>query len=481
MIFGTGKRRNFSGGGSPSDPSDLTVNSLSYANLSIARTGTSIHLQQGASSVNKGDNLALWQDNNDGRGGGVWTFNPYTATPHNGANIPPFSVGSGSTTACVQQATNPAALINGGDLDVEVELMHAWSDMLQGDPLTGLYYTVFSATTSEGLIRLRFEWALQAYVLRVRGVDVLTANPTLYGQGQNWTRDAYWRVRAWYRPSTGECGIETSCNGNRSRRTSSTVGGALSAATSLWWGSDQGASDHADARHTLHRIHTLGDVPTLAWEGLDIGDSITAPYLYRRSRSSYLYTAAEARSRAGWYSQAIPGDTAPGQLAIFNAAPWNSLSSIKVVSIMIGANDLIASGYTGSALITNIQAIVNSVASHMPAAKIVICKMIPFYKRIEDAFPGDPVQIALVKSYYQQVQTAIGGAGGTPITGVHARAGSSYFTTLGAGTNYLAIGYDQFPTGGPSGSQEGLHPNDAGEIVIAAEMRTIYQSLGVLP
>lgn len=464
---------------------NLTQNHVTYSNLNVARTGTSLHLRRSSSFVDVGDNLALFeQKSGETDGGGVWTFDAYSATPHDGADVPAFTGGSGSTGACVQTATGTdvSAVISGGDLNVTVGLKHGWGSLVDGNPSTGLIYTVFHGTTaSEGDFSLRFSWAAQGYVLRVRGTDVLTANATLYGAGQNWTRDADWWVYAWYSPSDGTCGILTCCNGNYNLKTGATTGGALQSATGLWWGSNAGTTLFADARHTLHQTGVAAHLPDV--EGLDIGDSITACYLYRRSRSSWLYTPSERRTRAGWFSQAVPGDWTGGQLAIFNGAAWNSLSSIKVVSIMLGANDLISIELTGTQLITGLQNIVNSVASHLPAAKIVICAMTPFFKRIDDNWAGDPTRIALVKGYYDQVNEAIMGGGATPITGVDARV-DSYRALIGEGTNnsYLKLAYDQAPTGGPSGTAEGLHPSDSGESLIAAAIRAdAYQPLGVLP
>jgi len=455
--------------GDQANSSTLLVPALAYDGLTIARTGTAIVVQRGGGSPHTiGNNAPLWEDYGDGAGGGVWSFETYSdPTLGGGGQLPAFSGGSGATAACVQSlnAGAVASLISGGDLDVELEINHGWTSM-QSVPY--LSYTLFSATTPDGLIRLRFEWTAQEFILTVRGVDVLTARVDLTGQAQAWLTGDYFRVRFWYRVSMNQCGIQTSCNGAYSpRQLATTTGSPLAAATAAWWGSNSGTSGHADARHTLHTIHPIADLPAQPqYEFLAVGDSITAPYQLRRSRDSQLYSFTQRRARPGILVQAVPGDGASGQRSKLLAGEWASLTSIKAVMIMVGINDVVG-GAPESTLATIYQSLVNTCRSTYPGAKIYAALMTPAYKNIDDYCAAHGLDQSVMQAVFTGLNADIRGTGAHPITGID-RVVVGHYAALGSGPggNFLALAYDQNPTSGPGGTQEGLHPNEAGELVI---------------
>jgi hypothetical protein len=420
----------------------------------------------------------VWVDANDGVGGGLYTFGPYGSS-QDGALIalPSFAAGASFSGAAVQRASAEATarIIDDGDLDIETQFMPAWADL----DTTGPSYTVWSGQTPEGILRLRYEWSAQAVILTVRGVDVLSLSG-LGGGGmtQSWARNDDVRIRAWYRPSTGEAGLRMACNGALGYTAfAPTTGGPLLAPTAFWWGSFEGTSDHLYARHTLHGVHAKAERPAPEEvEGVDIGDSISASYDSSFSVASRYYTIDERRTRR-WGVLAVPGDYIHWQGRHFLESPFRGMPSVRAFVIQVGPNDIV-DGYSLETMTSGLQAIVDSIHESNPMAKVVVCTMSPMRKRLEDVFGANAgPKIAMFDTFQKNIL----GTGPTPIRSIDAIV-SGHTALLGDAEGRLLLRYDAWPHGGPNGTPEGLHPNADGRRLIAERRRIeALVPLGILP
>jgi hypothetical protein len=295
---------------------------------------------------------------------------------------------------------------------------------------------------------------------------------------QSWLRDDDVRIRAWYRPSTGEAGIRMACNGALGyTATAKTSGGPLAAPAAFWWGSLEGKSDHLHGRHTLHLVHAKADLPAPdPVEGVDIGDSIASSYLSNVSIASRYYTIDERRTRR-WGVLAVPGDLITYQKRHFLESPFRGMASVKVFVIQVGPNDIV-SGFTLEGMTSGLQSLIDRVRENNPNAKIVLCTMTPMRKRLEDIFGADAgPKIALFDAFQKNIL----GTGPTPIRGVDVVVSGHTVQMADANGNLLPQ-YSQWPRGGIGEKGEGLHPNDAARILMAHQRRIeALAPLGILP
>ena len=186
-----------------------------------------------------------------------------------------------------------------------------------------------------------------------------------------------------------------------------------------------------------------------------LGDSIAVPILPLTGTARTQHTLA------------VVGDTTAQQTTVYRNS-FDYKGDLAWTMILTGQNDY--STKTTSEMIAGIQTLVNDAKRYSATStKVLICKLTPSRQALIDNYGA-----VLGEQYYQTwllVNEAIAGGGATPITGADARV-TSHEATLNDGNGNLKAMYDD-------GSH--LHPNDAGDQVIADAVVVALQSLGVTP
>lgn len=191
-----------------------------------------------------------------------------------------------------------------------------------------------------------------------------------------------------------------------------------------------------------------------------LGDSTIAAFLGQNSVGSYLSYAGAG----GVVSLAVPGDTINNQRTAWRAG--NRLRA-DIVCVQVGLNDT-NPAEAASVAIARLQALVTQINSDCPNARIMIGTMTPCRQRLIDLYGGTDGPIAYQK--WLDINEAIAGNGGTPITGVDARA-TSHTTALNDGSGNLAAAYEI------SGTDDHIHENNAGRQIIAAAWQAQIDAL----
>ena len=415
----------------------------------------------------------------------VWGAQTTTAP----ADVPLIS-GSASGNMVIGLST-PATLVDSGDFDFEITLVmrqDRWTanGATQNQIPSGY---ILKATSTDGELSLRYDAGTSpksyyddAFILKVRGVDVVS----LVGNGSNTELMHGWRngdkltLRAWYRVSTGQCGIRLSVNGTCTAltatagsgtwgKTGSTTGTALAAPSSAYLLSDGSSNFFAAQISGVVKSYVLaaGNPPTFAPEFVWVGDSTSAPYLRTICTVSALIKNSEAASRQGSLSIACASETIQQQITRWSAIV--DKSKIAAVVIYVGFNNINGSAESASTVLGRIQTLINTIASDRPTAKIILCQLHPC-----------KTWVATTPKYqvWQDVNSGINGGTGinttvTPITGAHAIV-TSHVATLNNGSDDLAYPNYAIASGD-------VHPNDWGRIVIANAVRTAMQGLSLLP
>jgi lysophospholipase L1-like esterase len=389
---------------------------------------------------------------------------------------PPLIVSGTAAAAKTLDATAGARAVDAtGALDFQVTVAPGVGDMSGsqganvniGDLQFVPSYYVWSATTADGRMSLRYTrgtgGAAGNYTLEVRGVDVGATSTGawsgLFGAGQAIT------VRAWYNPTAGSGGIRLSVNGCYQPDTVIVATGApLAAPSTIYLGTNLGSSTGAlTGRFTRAPKRTALTIAPV--EFIMLGDSIMGDFgITAPSVGSFIYTNGEPSTRPGIGTLAVSGNTVANQQNFFNACAWKS-SAVKAVVIQVGIND-INTGSTAAATIAALQTLVNTVHAALPAAKIVLCQLLPCSTFLTNTFG------AAYQTKWVAVNDAIAGRGGTPITGVDlAVLTGDVGSALNDGTNNI-------PTA--LGLADGLHTNSPGRIVNAGIIRAGLHSLSLI-
>jgi hypothetical protein len=395
----------------------------------------------------------------------------------------PFIDGNVSASDALLPAGQISKFITAtGDLDV------SWS--VAPKVMDGAYVAsgwMFSIDTPDGVIGVERDQAANVWKYWLRGAVVLTMPATAAGvatgtltaiDGQRLT------ARIWYHSADGAIGMRLSCNGAVAYDIEGvTAPGALSQPTAIHVGSKLGVLGFFPVQHQGWVSRIKGASTDFVPEGLVLGDSDVACFDYFSMVPSHVYTPAEASTRPGIKSLAVPGNTILDQRAAFDAYPHSA--TVKWVLIQVGLNDVFAAGNVAgasAAIITRYQALVNHIPSVNPSAPIIVATMTPGNAFWENAF-GAPATFA--KQNWQAVNDAIAGMGGTPITGVSARV-TSHTAALDRNplvpTGFLSNGtsngvipdptkpfYDQYG--------DGLHYNDPARRVVGS----FWRSEGLVP
>lgn len=199
---------------------------------------------------------------------------------------------------------------------------------------------------------------------------------------------------------------------------------------------------------------------TPAATGFMVGDSVTAAYIGQNAVLDYVTTAKTKNTLS------VPGQNTAQQQVVWDQAKFKHTGAWVI--IQIGLNDL-APAEAASVAIARIQALVAEVRSYMPpTGKLLISKMTPCRQRLINLYGATDGPISYQK--WLDMNTAITGGGGTPITGVDARV-TAHEPLMNDGSGNLLGTYD---TG------DGIHPNNAGRIVNAQAFTNALNALGVL-
>lgn len=323
-------------------------------------------------------------------------------------------------------------------------------------------FSVFELTTSDGLASLRFDPSDFTLKLRVRGTDVLTTadvnavtagtcfQPFLVGDTIDW--------RVWYDPAGGarSMGIRWFVNrtggldevgvASGSALAAATAGTALSTSTTVGsWGPAPSYIRAAKSAAVVGTICLLGDsiiAPrknSIGWDGVCVGS--------RLSLSTQVCV-----------SLAKPGGAFADQLTTWQGSAMRANASVVAVLIQLGHND-VDTALSEATITTNAQALVNDIVAQNPNAKIIISKITPARAH----------WTAAKQAVWAAVNDDIAGTGGTPITGVHARA-TAHVATMGDAN---------FALQERSENADHRHPNYWGRALDGRSIRAAYDTTGL--
>jgi len=325
-------------------------------------------------------------------------------------------------------------------------------------------FSVFEMSTPDGEISLRFDASNYRLNLTVRGVVVLsTADPNATSSAGPCMQPFVagdtidWRI--WYDPAGGarSMGIRwfvNRCGGydeigvaSGSSLAAATSGSALSSNTTAGsWGPAPSYILATRSTAVIANVVIMGDSicavrkNSIGWDGVAVG-----------SRCSW--------STQVCFSLALQGTTLSDQLASWQAYPGRGNAAIAAVIFQLGHNDINA-GDSAATVTTRAQAIVTDVAAQNPSAKIIISKLSPSYS----------VWTAAQRAIWDTVQDNFAGTGGTPVTGVHARA-TLHVATMGDANKVLRERAE---------ANDFTHPNFWGRSLNARSIRTAFDSTGLV-
>lgn len=197
--------------------------------------------------------------------------------------------------------------------------------------------------------------------------------------------------------------------------------------------------------------------------GLIMGDSTIAAYLGQSGIDAFLYTGADAVSGSAIYNQAVPGQNAQQQKAVWVAD--TNKTRYDWIIIQIGLND-INPAVTSASIIASIQDLVDTIIQgKKPSAIIIMSAMLLCKARWVSTWGAVDGETA----YQQQltVNNAIMGVGGG-IYNVDYRV-NKHVNMLSDVNGYLTANYNL---------GDGIHENEAGRKIIAAGWRHILNNAG---
>lgn len=297
------------------------------------------------------------------------------------------------------------------------------------------------------------------WILRVNGVDEVTmaSMTTSADGGQRSLAGQIITVRAWYDKPRNTRGMYMAVNGVYSYGVSGTTPNPFLVATPTtgYLNSLSGGSPNADLTQIAFSVNSRDASRIQSFNGAVIGDSSVATYnvVSGVPVASLLRSAIDSRNSA-IKSLAIGGATAGQQQTNWTA--FAEKTDLRWVMIEVGLNDIDPAVSTATS-IAAIQSLVTAVNASKPAGcKVYIATMTPCYQRMITRYgAGTPANNSLAK--WNDMNDAISGVGGSPITGVDGRI-TAHTPAMDDGVGNLDAAYD----GG-----DGIHPNNAGRQVIA--------------
>jgi lysophospholipase L1-like esterase len=193
--------------------------------------------------------------------------------------------------------------------------------------------------------------------------------------------------------------------------------------------------------------------------GIIFGTSIEASFLSQDSVVKYLLSACDSANGSTCRSLATPNDTIMGQMNKYLALATKTGFNYGIFSI--GLND-VSPTMSFTTVISKYQTFIDTFRFFNPTAIIYVCKMSPEGV----AFP------TYVTNWTRTNNAILGGTGNgiTALTRYDRRITDNSFE-LDNGAGALADGYN---------FQDGLHPNNAGKIIIANAFKRALRADGFL-
>lgn len=378
---------------------------------------------------------------------------------------PVLAVYNSSTPTTDSAIPAPVLALISGYLDIEWTAMVEWA--LQSSSTAFYAWSLNGGTHS-----LRYTGGVSGdWILRINGVDVLTANAidTTAAAGQRAAAGQFITLRAWWDAPNNSSGIYMAVNGVYAYAQLGTAASPLSGAiTTGYLNSLSGGSPNADITQVAFAVMSRQAARVQSFNGCVLGDSVIASYDVASGvpTASLLRAAVDSRNSA-LASLAIGGATIAQQTTNWNA--FTGKADLRWVMIEVGLNDIDPAVATATS-IAALQSLVNAVNASKPAGcKVFIATMTPAYARMITRYgAGAPALASLAK--WNDMNTAIMNGGGTPITGVDGRI-NAHTIAMDDGAGNLAAAYD----GG-----DGIHPNNAGRQIIAIAWNSLLRSEGLL-
>jgi hypothetical protein len=170
-------------------------------------------------------------------------------------------------------------------------------------------------------------------------------------------------------------------------------------------------------------------------------------------------------SRCAWSTQvcvslAKPGGQFVDQMALWQNDPHRGAPGVVAVGFQLGHNNIGVGAMTEAQVLTAAQALVADIAANNPNAKIIVSQMTP----------SAPIWTAVQLATWKAVQNDYAGTGGTPLTGVHARA-TAHVATMGDANMTLIERGD---------NQDYSHPGFGGRALNGRSIRAAYDSTGLI-
>lgn len=328
----------------------------------------------------------------------------------------------------------------------------------------GSSFALFVLQTADGPASLRFNASTFAFDLAVRGGTVIstqdinaiaTAAPCMQPFVVGDQLD--WRVR--YDPSGGPRSmmIRLFCNRTGGFDEVGVASGApLAVATSGYAvSSSTTPSSWGPAPSYILATHTANVVGTVAI----FGDSIVAV-----RKNSIGWDGVSVGSRSGWATQvcisfARQGAQWADQTTAWQASPMRGAAGVVAVVAQLGHNDINA-GSSAAVVTASAQTFFDDVAANNPNAKRIISKLSPSYSVQQSSGHA---------AIWDAVQANYDGTGGTPVTGVAARA-TAHVATMGDVNKSLRSRCEV---------NDYTHPNFWGRALNARSIGAAYDSTGL--
>lgn len=388
-------------------------------------------------------------------------FGAWTATSTETAVRHVFYSATPTTTTSLDSTT---LNMIGPYIDVEIEFDVDWA--LQSSAAA---FTVWEMTGGAGGTHsLRYSGgASGSWTLKVNGSDSVALDSiiTTAEGGQRATTGQRFTIRSWFDHGNNTKGMYLAVNGVYAYGEATTAGGSVVGTPTA---GTLNTSNDTDINLVSFKVHNRTSSKTQSFQGAILGDSTVASYstVSGVAVGSLLRTAGDSRNVA-YKSLAIGGATISDQ-----ETQWSSFSEkadLRWVMIQVGLNDIDPAVSTATS-ITALQDLVDAVNA-ATGARVYIATMIPCYQRMITRYgAGTPANNARIK--WTDMNTAIMGGGGSPITGVDVRINAHQLALDdNSGDHNLDAAYD----GG-----DGIHPNNAGRQVIADAWIDALEADGML-
>lgn len=365
----------------------------------------------------------------------------------------------GTTSDCslqVQSAALPA-LISGGDVDLRARYLADYLDNPQTTNQGGQDGGwVFSVQTPQGLFGVRYDIVAglgnSVFVLVAKGADLLSlALDSFPGGGAV-------DVRLTYKPSTLTAALTVGYNGGFQQVIGVAGATPIGTPTACWVGSNLGSSTGIMPRR-WQRFEAM----TTDWrdfEGVVLGDSITANFdgLFLMGAST-VYTAAQARTRAGILSFSQPFRTIDDEKTLWDASLLKGRASLKFAILQVGFNNNVIAGESSSTILTKLTGLVADINASNPTAQVLLG-------------PLTPAKASFIGGQYATWLAVNAGIAGGSVTGSNLTILSAW-SALNDGSDNLKSQYDQLG--------DHTHPNNAGRLAaFGVTWPATLHSLGIL-